>query len=512
MKKAFFYKIILLFAAACLHGEKIEIVSDGMFQIDLNGIPVMRNDTMSLSGAADGKTTVDLKKGEGIKQSSAGDESVRIWNSEHSALKRTIAKGADHLAIAYDYSLEKGMDGKSIVLSLHIPKACMDSAPASIPTGKFNKPITLHTMAGLVTLDPAGSSGGEWVLEDLRQFDWCKRFRLQFRGGYDPLAGSKGRAELSVRLVPEVFPAFVQIPLNPAASRGFADGADHSGWTGQGANNDLSTMPSGLLYCAGIPFDVTGKAILLRGRQTPDFPLSSGIMALPQPIRCTAFYFLQTAAWATPESATIATYHIRYQDGTTASIPVRYLRDVADWWAGADVVNARIAWSGNNTGGQRVTVYMMRAVNPFPEKAVIGIELISEDQTCTLALIAATAVRKDLMTEDQIAELNRIYNYSKSHSQTLDTTGWKPCPIAWKGGIEPESALDFSFLNHKPAGKYGFLKRVGDHFEFEKQPGVPVRFWGTNFAIEGAFPDKELVSCHAIFCNIKSADGRIEVF
>lgn len=46
--------------------------------------------------------------------------------------------------------------------------------------------------------------------------------------------------------------------------------------------------------------------------------------------------------------------------------------------------------------------------------------------------------------------------------------GWKPCPLAWHGGIEPGSALDFSFLNHVPAGKYGFLKRVGDHFEFGK--------------------------------------------
>ncbi len=69
---------------------------------------------------------------------------------------------------------------------------------------------------------------------------------------------------------------------------------------------------------------------------------------------------------------------------------------------------------------------------------------------------------------------------------------WKTCPIAWNGTIEPDSALDFSFLNHTPAGKYGFLKRVGDRFEFEKRPGEAVRFWGTNFAIHGPFPDKSL--------------------
>ncbi len=55
-------------------------------------------------------------------------------------------------------------------------------------------------------------------------------------------------------------------------------------------------------------------------------------------------------------------------------------------------------------------------------------------------------------------------------------------PLAYNPWIEPGSALDFSTVlpHHAPAGKYGRVIAVGDHFEFEKLPGVPQRFYGVN--------------------------------
>jgi len=47
--------------------------------------------------------------------------------------------------------------------------------------------------------------------------------------------------------------------------------------------------------------------------------------------------------------------------------------------------------------------------------------------------------------------------------------------------------LSFVYKNEKPAGKHGFLKVVGDHFEFED--GTVARFWGTNFNGAANFPD-----------------------
>jgi hypothetical protein len=46
--------------------------------------------------------------------------------------------------------------------------------------------------------------------------------------------------------------------------------------------------------------------------------------------------------------------------------------------------------------------------------------------------------------------------------------------------------LRFVYADEAPAGKHGFLKAVGDHFEFED--GAEARFWGTNFNSGLCFP------------------------
>ncbi len=66
---------------------------------------------------------------------------------------------------------------------------------------------------------------------------------------------------------------------------------------------------------------------------------------------------------------------------------------------------------------------------------------------------------------------------------------WIPCPPSAPGTdwIAPGSALDFSCVvpHHEPAGKFGRVITVGDHFEFENRPGEAVRFCGVNL-VHGA--------------------------
>ena len=58
----------------------------------------------------------------------------------------------------------------------------------------------------------------------------------------------------------------------------------------------------------------------------------------------------------------------------------------------------------------------------------------------------------------------------------------------WKD-IKAGSALDFSGMGFlAPAGKYGYLKAVGGHFEFENLPGVEQRFFGVNFCNTANYP------------------------
>ena len=60
--------------------------------------------------------------------------------------------------------------------------------------------------------------------------------------------------------------------------------------------------------------------------------------------------------------------------------------------------------------------------------------------------------------------------------------------------VEPGSALDFSGQGFQdaPAGKHGWLRAVGGHFEFEGLPGVEQRFYGVNLCDTANFPDHEL--------------------
>ena len=63
-------------------------------------------------------------------------------------------------------------------------------------------------------------------------------------------------------------------------------------------------------------------------------------------------------------------------------------------------------------------------------------------------------------------------------------------PISEDPWIEPGSALDFTQVlpHHAPAGKFGRVVAVGDHFEFTGLPGVPQRFYGVNICGDANVP------------------------
>ena len=67
-------------------------------------------------------------------------------------------------------------------------------------------------------------------------------------------------------------------------------------------------------------------------------------------------------------------------------------------------------------------------------------------------------------------------------------------PLAIHRDIEPNSALDFSQMGFTdaPAGKYGWLKSIGGHFEFEALPHKVQRFYGINLVGTANFPDHAL--------------------
>ena len=74
----------------------------------------------------------------------------------------------------------------------------------------------------------------------------------------------------------------------------------------------------------------------------------------------------------------------------------------------------------------------------------------------------------------------------------VEGAGW--VRLDYRKDIEPGSALDLSGqgLQDAPAGKHGWLKAVGGHFEFEGLPGVEQRFYGVNLCFTANYPDHDL--------------------
>ena len=80
----------------------------------------------------------------------------------------------------------------------------------------------------------------------------------------------------------------------------------------------------------------------------------------------------------------------------------------------------------------------------------------------------------------------RPFLSANSVTSVTDTSKWFPYTLPW----DAPSPLDVSFLNHKPAGQFGFIA-VKDGQFVTSGNGQPIRFWGTCFSAGANFPTHE---------------------
>jgi hypothetical protein len=118
----------------------------------------------------------------------------------------------------------------------------------------------------------------------------------------------------------------------------------------------------------------------------------------------------------------VAKYKIVYADGSSESLGLRYGRELIDWWLAQPTLSSRLAWAGLNGGGHMVGVYMMRALNPHPEKAVAGLEYVSENSACIPALLAINSTFENC---DEGAARLLEKAFGANRAKPLDTKGWK---------------------------------------------------------------------------------------
>lgn len=99
----------------------------------------------------------------------------------------------------------------------------------------------------------------------------------------------------------------------------------------------------------------------------------------------------------------------------------------------------------------------------------------------------------DRLRSGTVTNLGKINKFTfKDEGLYVIRGGEKWARLRQKKDIIEGSALDFSaFCHDAPAGKYGALKAVGNHFEFAGKPGEKQFFYGCNLTTTSCAPDKD---------------------
>jgi hypothetical protein len=214
---------------------------------------------------------------------------------------------------------------------------------------------------------------------------------------------------LGVALTPTLYSSaarqeeYVPVDIRSACNMGFRDdvaGDQKGGWTDQG-ENDLRTFPVGERELLGVPFTIVDPAtndgkscVVLRGAQRPHFPRESAVIEVGNQ-KWDKIYFLHAAAYAGTPGQRIAYYVVKYFDLSVVEAPVVVGEHVKDWWdAPANLPGGSAAWTGENLvkGPGGVTVYMTEWRNPFPDRAIASLQMVSAEEAIP-ALLAVTGAR-----------------------------------------------------------------------------------------------------------------------
>ena len=414
-----------------------------------------------------------IKTPEGIRR----DGIFRISDRYEFHLAETFLPASqEELKVHFTLTSETGVPSAILCWHTLVPDALYAKAPA-IYNGKA---IPCERKKQLVQCKSAGNDSltlnlkqGRLVITGtfqltVRRNEWgFTELRLSFSHPW----GKIRRSELKVRLN---YAPYASHPINlrQAVNMGFRDefpDDGKGGWTDQGPQNDLSAMTLGTQNMGGVPFNIIDPAsnrgrscLAIRGTHRPYF-LEKAQVSVPG-VAGRYLYLLNAMAWL-PGGKKIRCGAVRigYEDGTEQMQELTSGVDTADFWNPSNLKNGTVVWKNSN-GEANIGLYATKI--PLREgKKVVSLEFLSRGEVWMIP--AATISDREI---EQKNTLIRTVIRADKH--------WKGVSFGYQ--TLPGSVADLSFLVRPgaPAGKYGFLKCRGDQFEFEKRPGVPVRFWG----------------------------------
>ena len=466
----------MLTAAAMELPPGMTIAPDGMLLLGDSKLSITIANTTW--GWFDNKVWTDVKTDTGKDSwTIAGKVDVDGTTGNVSASLRRLAPARWRLEAGVDFPAPVACN--AICLSCHFPipsgRIVIDGKEVKIPAGSSSTTLRSAGPAKSVTVELQGgmrytiSGNLQAYVQDNRRWSNTASIRVYF----DPSEGNVRKARLSCEL--EVSPPLiVPVDLGNAANRTFAD-PDGSGWTGQGAGNDLSGLKPGRIEIGGFPFQVReGKGAIVVGRKAP----ASVKLALPAG-EAKSINLLHASAW-TPERGTVLGYlDVVYADGKKESIPVKSRIDCGNWWLGSSLPNAAVAVRLENNS---CSVGLYASSFPLSGKKPVSVTFRSAAPDACWMIAAVTLSDRPIrfpMTQDR---------------PLIIKAGGMWQPYTFDRKIVPGSPLDFSGMLDAPAGKYGFVRSAPDgSFTFENAPDKRIRFFGTNLCMSANFLDKKTV-------------------
>lgn len=201
---------------------------------------------------------------------------------------------------------------------------------------------------------------------------------------------------------------YTPIDIGTYANRSFADTETRMGWLGLGPGNDLSALPVGQQWFAGIPFNLIGpdrkQAIVLAqdGDNERAFPVRAWQIQVNRKARTLAF--LQTCS--RPEKFTrhiydrrnvnpskIVRYIAYYADGEKADITLNWNVEISDWNSQLGSAYGQTGWQGNTAAGALARIEVFQWNNPRPDVPIAALDIVSLQSTVRPVILAVTATQ-----------------------------------------------------------------------------------------------------------------------
>lgn len=273
------------------------------------------------------------------------------------------------------------------------------------------------------------------------------------------------------------------IDISSAANMGFADDtADDrkGGWTDQGNKNDMGHLKPGMYELSGFPFaiidpnDNQGRSCMVFASPGRPYMLKNASITLPEEKTFRYVYLLHGTAWSGQKKGIIGNIEVQHTDGDMSRIAVEIHKDVADWHNPDPLENGIVVLDGENKTA-RVGLYLSQF--EIKQKPIKRIQFLPTQEV--VWMVAAVSGGFSMNTS-----IPSVKKYTISPSEK-----WRP--IEHKLDIEKSSVLDFSFLNHRPAGKFGRIISRGEDLVYENSPERTIRFYGINMAAKSLFLEKK---------------------